>query len=105
MLVRREIGDMATVAPSITSITFDKASYLPGNVITATVNYTVGTSDATQTLTGTATDSTTGKTGSLQVNFTVQKNDTTTISVSDSGNRTWTKVSDNGSVAQFTATA
>lgn len=92
-------------APTITSITFDKASYNPGDTITATVDYTVGTSAVTQTLTGTATDSTTNETGTLQVTFVVTEPDATTISVSDSGTRTWTKISDVGGVAKFTATA
>lgn len=96
---------MATVAPSISSITFDKASYAPGDIITAIVDYVAGTSDVTQTFTGTATDSVDGKTGTLEVNFVVTENDTTTVTVSDSGNRTWTKISDTGAVAKFTATA
>jgi ribosomal protein L19 len=96
---------MAVSAPTITSISFDKTTYLPGDTITATVNYTQGTSDSIQTLTGTVTDSTTGRTGTLQQTFTVQVKDTTTVSVTDSGNRTWTKASDTGSVAKFTATA
>ena len=96
---------MATVAPSITSITFDKTSYAPGDVITATVDYSAGTSDVTQTFKGTATDSVTNETGTLTVNFTVTENDTTTVTVSDSGSRVWTKISDSGSIAKFTATA
>lgn len=96
---------MAATAPAITSITFDKASYAPGDTITATVDYTGGTSDVTQTFTGTATDSTTKETGTLQVTFTVTEPDQTTISVADSGGRVWTKISDTGSIAKFTATA
>lgn len=92
-------------APSITSITFDKASYNPGDTITATVDYVAGTSAATQTFTGTATDSTTGESGTLQVSFTVNENDSTTVTVTDGGGRTWTKISDTGSIAKFTATA
>lgn len=96
---------MAAAAPSITSITFDKTSYSPGDLITATVDYTAGTSDVSQTFTGVATDSKSGETGTLQVSFVVTEGDTTTISVSDSGNRVWTQISDTGSVAKFTATA
>jgi hypothetical protein len=92
-------------APSISSITFDKATYSPGDTITATVDYTAGTSNVTQTFTGTATDSTTGQTGNLTVDFVVTENDATTVTVSDSGTRTWTKISDTGSIAKFTATA
>ena len=96
---------MATVAPTISSITFDKATYTPGSIITATINYTAGKSDVPQTFTGTATDSATGQTGLLQVTFTVTESDSTAVTVSDSGNRTWTQTSDNGSVAIFTAIA
>lgn len=92
-------------APTISSITFDKATYNPGDTITATVNYAPGTSDVTQSFTGTATDSTTGQTGKLSVNFVTTKSDTTSVTVSDSGSRTWTKISDTGSIAKFTATA
>ena len=92
-------------APSITSIVFDQTGYNLGQLITVTVTYVPGTSNSVQTFTGTAKDSTTGKTGTLSVNFTVIINDSTIVSVSDSGNRTWTKVSDTGTVAIFTATA
>lgn len=92
-------------APVITSITFDQSSYLPGQTITATVNYTPGTEPVTQTFTGTATDSATGQTGTLSVSFQVVKNDATAVTVADSGNRTWTKASDTGTVAKFTAVA
>lgn len=96
---------MAAAAPSISSITFDKASYAPGDTITATISYSAGTSDVTQTFEGVATDSSTGETGTLQVSFVVTEPDTTTITVSDSGNRVWAKISDTGSIAKFTATA
>lgn len=92
-------------APVINSITLDKASYAPGQTITATVNYSKGTSAATQTLTGTATDSVSKQTGTISVTFTVNEPDTTLITLTDSGNRAWTLVSDNGSVAVFTAVA
>lgn len=92
-------------APAITSITFDKTSYNPGDTITATVNYGSGTSGQTQQLTGTATDAATGQTGTLTVNFTVNESDSTSVSVKDTGGRVWTKVSDAAGVAKFTATA
>jgi hypothetical protein len=98
-------------APSITSITFDKTAYNSGDLIQATVAYVAGTSGgqpSTQTLTGTATDSVTGQSGALTVTFTVSGQtvkDPTAVTVSDSGNRSWAKVSDNGSVAVFTAAA
>lgn len=70
-----------------------------------TIDYTPGSSAETQTFTGTALDSVTGESGALIVDFTVLNTDTTTVSVSDDGGRVWTPVSNNGSVAVFTATA
>ena len=98
-------------APVISSITFDQpgGGYVPGSLITATVTYVAGVSSApaTQTFTGTATDSVTGQAGNLTVNFTVAATsaDATSVTVSDSGSRTWSKTSDNGSAATFTAAA
>lgn len=97
--------------PSITSVAFDKPSgYSPGDLITATVTYTAGSSQTpvTQTLTGTATDSVTGQSGQLTQTFTVAGapvSDDTSVEVSDTGSRTWTLVADTGTVATFTATA
>jgi len=96
--------------PSITSITFDKPNgYNTGDTITATINYVAGVSSSTstQTFTGTATDSVSGQSGQIQFTFTTANNatDSESMAVSDTGNRAWTKVSDNGSVAVFTATA
>jgi hypothetical protein len=101
-------------SPSITSISFSSLSYTPGQVITATVTYVKGTSETsattTQTLTGTVTDSVTGQIGMLTQTFTTSVigpavSDATVPSVSDSGSRTWTKTSDTGTVATFTAIA
>lgn len=94
-------------APTVTSVTFDQPSYQPGQLITATMTYTKGKSDLVNTLTGTATDPVTGLSGHLDQTFTIanQITDTTTPSVSDPPARTWTKVSDTGLVAIFTATA
>ena len=98
-------------APAVFAITFDKASYNPGDTITATVSYTPGTSGGTQqtfTLTGTVTDQTSQQVGIGSATFVVGSPpvvDPTTVSVTDDGNRAWTKVSDNGSVAVFTAVA
>lgn len=92
-------------APVVSSINFDQPSYLAGQKITVTVDYEPGMSDQTQTFTGVADDSATGLSGELVVNFIVTNNDTTNLTVSDSGNRTWSKVSDSGTVAVFTGIA
>src|ERR1700722_5305833 len=101
-------------APSITSIAFDKTSYTAGSTITATVTYVRGTRQTgpsvPQPLIGTAPDQAPGQTGQLSQTFTVGAagatvQDSTTPTVSDSGGRTWTKTSDTGTVAVFTATA
>jgi hypothetical protein len=105
MLHRRKTLAATPTPPVISGITFDKTSYNPGDVITATVTYVPGSSSSVQNLTGTATDSVSGATGTLQVTFTVVTKDTTTVSVSDTGSRIWTKKSDTGTVAVFTATA
>lgn len=91
-------------APVVNSVTFDQTAYSPGETITATVAYSPGTQDSTQTFTGVATDSG-GLTGQLVVNFVTVIASATTASASDSGGRTWTKVSDSTGVAVFTATA
>lgn len=97
--------------PSITSIAITPGgSITPGTIITATVTYVQGTSQApaTQTLTGIVTDSVTGQTGQLTQTFTVSSStisDPTTVLVADTGNHTWTKISDSGTIAIFTATA
>lgn len=92
-------------APQITSITFDAQAYAPGAVVTATVDYVPGGSLVSQSFSSTATDSATGEIGTLSASFSVLTPDPTTVAASDSGNRVWTQVSDNGSQAVFTATA
>ena len=94
-----------TAAPVVTSISFDKTSYVAGDEITATVNYVPGQSDNVQQFTGQAVDETTSQVGQLSVTFTVSVTDPTTVSASDDGSREWTPVSDDGSVAVFTAVA
>ncbi len=88
-------------APVITGITFDKPSYRPGEIITASVAYGAGTSG--HSFTGTATDTVTGETGTLTVTFATT--DPVKVSVSDDGGRTWVQRSDDGAVAVFTAVA
>jgi hypothetical protein len=92
---------MTATAPIVSAISFDKTSYSAGNVITATVNYKPGYSS--HNYHGTGTDTTTGAVGSLDFEFTVA--DSTVLTVADQRSRAWTKVSDTGTVAVFTATA
>lgn len=88
---------MAT--PTLTA-SLDKLSYAPGEKMTLTVTY-ADADNATVSFTVTGVDSD----GNDAV-VTVQRRtlDPVTLTVSDPG-KTWTKVSDNGSVAVFTATA
>ncbi len=99
----------AVSAPVISSITFDQASYNTGATMTATVDYTAGVSSSpsVETFTGTATDSVTSQVGTLAVTFTVvtDSNDPTAVTGADTGAHVWTKASDTGSVAVFTAVA
>lgn len=95
----------APTAPVISTITFDQVSYTPGQTMHATVDYSPGTSPVTHSFTGNAVDGATGLTGDLVVNFITVINDSTVVSAADSGSRTWTKVSDSGTVAVFSATA
>lgn len=96
---------MPNIAPQITSITFDKPSYIKGQLMTATVEYVPGMSEVSESITVSGTDQTTGLPGQLSVGFTTMAPDPTTVSASDSGNRTWTQTSETGSAAVFTATA
>ena len=93
--------------PVISSITFDKPSYAVGQTITATVTYS-GTNVSAEdfAFTGTVEDTTTGETGTATGTLVIDKPNLLAASVSDSGSRTWTKVSDNGvNTAEFTAVA
>jgi uncharacterized protein YfaS (alpha-2-macroglobulin family) len=79
--------------PSITSITFDKASYTPGELITVTITgIFTGTAALTATLTGD---------GVSVADFLIQE----VLAVKDSGSRVWTQVTLTSTVAVFTATA
>lgn len=91
---------MANSAPTLTGA-LDKASYAPGDTITATLTY--GDPDSqTQTLTWTATDGS-GATQTLALSLVVK--DPVALKVTDPSGRVWTKVSDNGVIAVFTAKA
>lgn len=92
-------------APVITSITFDKPAYNPGDTITATIAFTPGSSAQQINFTGTATDSATGEVGTMTSTFTVATTDATTVSASDDGNRTWTVTPVDAASATATATA
>jgi hypothetical protein len=84
------------------SVTFDKASYRPGERITATVVRSDADS-RTYTFDTTATDAA-GNTGHITGTFVVS--DPVTVGQpTDDGNRTWTAGPDDGATATFTATA
>lgn len=87
-------------APTLTAA-LDAAAYSPGATMTLTVNYT-DPDTQTVTLTVTATDNAGNASAPVQVTAVI---DPVTVAVSDDGNRTWTRQSDNGSVAVFTAVA
>ena len=82
------------------SASLDKTAYAPGETATLTVNY--GDSDnSTATVTITVEDGA-GHIGTTELVLT--RRDPLTLAVADSSGRVWTKVSDTGSVAVFTAT-
>lgn len=84
------------------SASLDKSSYSVGDKITLTVTYS-DADNKTFNVTVVVTDSD-GNT-SAPVTLPVVLSDKVTVTVTDSDGRNWTKVSDNGSVAVFTATA
>lgn len=83
------------------SASLDQATYAPGETMTLTVTY--GDPD-TQSLTVTVvvTDSAGNPSAPATVTAVI---DPLTVSVTSEPARTWTQVSDSGSVAVFTATA
>ena len=83
--------------PAVTSVTLDKPAYNPGQVITCTVAYSASLDF---TVTAVAVDI---GGHSAQLSGTAVVNGS--LSVTDTGGRAWTKVSDDGSTAVFTATA
>jgi len=95
---------------TINAMTFDQASYNPGDTITLTVSYTADTpsvNPVTETATANVTDAagtvTATSTAPFVVNEPVSAGDV--VSVTDTGNHTWAEQSDSGSVAVFTTTA
>ena len=84
------------------SAAFNKSVYAPGELMTLTVNY--GDPDR-QTLTITITvEDTEAGTGPATATVTAVI-DPLTVTVTDSSGRPWTKQTDTGTVAVYTATA
>lgn len=95
---------------AISSMTFDKSAYNAGDTVTLTVAYTAdvpGVSNATATATATVTDASGNVTAAQPADFTVSSQVPAgdVVAVADTGSHAWTKVSDDGATAVFTATA
>lgn len=96
---------------SIDTMTFDKDAYLPGDEITLTVTYTPDSPGVTpQAFTATETISDAGGTvvATNSAPFVVNQVEPSGDHLdtpTDTGNRAWTRVSDDGSTGVFTATA
>jgi hypothetical protein len=95
---------------SVDSMTFDQTSYDTGATITLTVGYTPDSPSAVpETFTATASVTNSGgtvvatNTAPFVVNVSQPSGDT--VSVTDTGSRTWAESSDSGTVAVFTTTA
>lgn len=96
----------ASMPPVVTSVTYDKPSYMPGDTVTATVAYTPGMALATFTGTGPVSCPALGLTAEGQGVFSVYAPQPTKADgFTDNGNRTWALVSDSGGVAVWTAPA
>ncbi len=90
---------MAT--PTLTA-SLDKATYAPGAKMTLTVSYADADND-TGSITVVVTDAAGNKSDPVTVPYSVA--DPVTLSVTDDSGHTFTKVSDAGGVAVYTATA
>lgn len=88
-------------APSV-SATLDKTAYAPGELMTLTVTY--GDPDSRTLKLTIQVQDTTGGTGATVVTSAVLDSLTLIVTDSDSS-RTWTKKSDTGAIAVFTAKA
>lgn len=86
--------------PVVTSVQYDKATYAVGETMTATMTY----SDAdTRVITGTGkVVDASGNQGTMSTTVLL---DPSTTSFTDNEGRVYTKQTDNGSIAVFTATA
>ena len=96
---------IAPVAPVITSASFDQPGYTLGQTMTLTVDYTPGLSPQSENVTIDGLDSANQLPASVTIQVTVLSPDSTTWTVTDAKGRVYTQVSDNGSVAVFTAIA
>ena len=96
---------MPNVAPVVSSISFDKPSYVPGQEITATVTYVEGSRTVADNVSAVVTDPTTSLTGTLTGTLDLQETDPCTVAFSDASGRTWTPGATTATTAVFTATA
>jgi hypothetical protein len=87
-------------APTV-SASLDKTAYQPDETMTLTVTYSDPDTEAV-TVTVVVTDSQGNTSDPATVTAVV---DPSVLTVTDSSGRVWTKVSDNGSVAVYTAAA
>lgn len=94
-------------APVVTSMTLDKPSYSKGDPVKLTIVYVPGTSDSSTATTYTATDQTTGLTGTLTITWAVNDghNDPTTGKVTDTAGRSYSLLSDDGHTAVWQTVA
>lgn len=87
--------------PTVTA-SLNKASFAPGDTMTLTVTY-ADPDNRSGTVTVTVTDTGGGSSAPASVGYVIA--DPVTIAVTDSLNHTFTKQSDTGAVAVYTATA
>ena len=96
---------------SINSMTFDQSAYAAGATITLTVAYTPDTTPVTTPTTFTATTVITDASGAQVAtssgDFVVDEVTVPgdVLATTDTGSRTWAKITDDGATAVFTATA
>lgn len=86
--------------PTITSAALNKAAYAPGETMTLTVNYSDPDKQNLQISIKVADSA--GNEANASVNAVI---DPSVVTVTSAPSKTWTKVSDTGAVAVFTAVA